>query len=80
MKNFGYYPKSNMDSDIAILDLMELHHIAYSSDIKGVTVKRFLHKCGVKRTAEKKVDGKWLTYVKILDIKKWTLAKIKYGF
>ena len=69
-----------MDSNIVILDSFELLHIAYSSDIKGVTVKRFLHKCGVKRTAEKKVAGKWLTYVKIIDIKKWFLAKIKYGF
>lgn len=62
-----------------VVKTQELHDAAYSSNIKGVTVRRFLFHCGAKRTKERKVDGIWLTDLVIRDNKKWILAKIKYG-
>jgi hypothetical protein len=72
-----------MESDV--IDLGVLHgavtQIILNGTLKGrVTTKRFLWHCGAKRTNERKVNGKWLTHLKIIDRNKWLLAKIKYGF
>ncbi len=66
-----------MQSDV--VKTFDLAEAAYSSNIRGVTVKRFLTHYGAKRTKERKTDGIWFTELKIRDRYKWMLAKIKYG-
>lgn len=65
--------------DFDVVKTFDLQDAAYSSNIRGVTVKRFLLHCGAKRTKERKTDGIWFTELKIRDRHKWFLAKIKYG-
>jgi len=65
--------------DFDVVKTFDLQDAAYSSNIRGVTVKRFLLHCGAKRTKERKTDGIWYTELKIRDRNKWFLAKIKYG-
>jgi hypothetical protein len=72
-----------MESDVIDLGVLYdvVDQITINKTLKGkVTVKRFLWYCGAKRTNERKVNGKWLTDLKIIDRNKWLLAKIKYGF
>lgn len=65
--------------DFDVVETYKLHEAAYSSNIRGVTVKRFLWHYGAKRTKERKTHGIWFTELKIRDRNKWLLAKIKYG-
>lgn len=46
---------------------------------EGGTVRRFLRYWGAKRTNERKTNGVWYVDLKVLDAKKWILAKLKYG-
>jgi hypothetical protein len=74
-----FEPSNHMEC-LVELEAFSLHKIAYASDYKNVTVKRFLYHCGLRRTKEIKKDGIWWAICKVKDEKKWIIAKIKYGF
>jgi len=77
MKNYGFYPRSNMDSKLIHPNFYAVHD-AWIQEYKGLSGfnpenwQKFLKECGLEHIS--------MSRLKVSNKKMYMLAKIKYGF